>query len=244
MIKYPILLLDADETLFDFSRAEGEAISDALRGMGILPDAEMIATYSRINDGFWKMLERGEITRAELLWRRFEQLYEELGLTVSATETQSIYIERLALACPFIDGALEMLEALSREYSLYAVSNGTASVQDGRIERSGIGRYFKKIFISERVGANKPDRLFFERCFSAIDDFSPEKSIIVGDSLTSDILGGKNAGILTCLFNPKGTKNHTEIIPDHEITGLSELPALLRRISDTQEERKCTTDIK
>ena len=242
MIKH--VFLDLDDTVFDFGAAERIALCEALTRMGVTPTEQIIARYSEINGAFWRMLERGEITRAELLWRRFEQLYEELGLTLSATETQSIYIERLALACPFIDGAVEMLDTLCREYSLYAVSNGTASVQDGRIERSGIGRYFKKIFISERVGANKPDRLFFERCFSAIDDFSPEKSIIVGDSLTSDILGGKNAGILTCLFNPKGTKNQTEIIPDFEIAELAQLPALLRRISDAQEERKCTTDIK
>ena len=242
MIKH--VFLDLDDTVFDFVAAERIAICETLTEMGVTPTEAIIGRYSEINSAFWRMLERGEITRAELLWRRFEQLYSELGLTVSATKTQSIYIERLALACPFIEGALEMLDTLSREYPLYAVSNGTAKVQDGRISRSGIGRYFKEIFISERLGANKPDRLFFDRCFSAIEDFSADEAIIVGDSLSSDILGGRNAGMITCLFNPRKTKNQTEIIPDHEIASLSELPALIRRISDTQEAKKCTTDIK
>ena len=238
------VFLDLDDTIFDFRAAERTAICEALSEMEVVPTEEIIRRYSEINSAFWKMLERGEITREELLWRRFEQLYSELGLSVSAKETQRVYISRLAFACPFIDGAPELLDVLCREYSLYAVSNGTASVQDGRIARSDIGRYFKEIFISERIGANKPDKLFFDRCFSAIEGFSKENAIIVGDSLTSDVLGGRNAGILTCLFNPKGTKNQTEIIPDFEIAELAQLPALLRRISHTQEARKCTTDIK
>ena len=238
------VFLDLDDTIFDFRAAERIAICEALSEMGVVPTEEIISRYSEINSSFWKMLERGEITREELLWRRFEQLYSELGLSVSAKETQRVYIRRLAFACPFIDGAPELLDVLCREYSLYAVSNGTASVQDERIARSDIGRYFKEIFISERIGANKPDKIFFDRCFSAIEGFSKENAIIVGDSLTSDVLGGRNAGILTCLFNPKGTIKQTEIIPDFEIAELAQLPALLRRISNTQEARKCTTDIK
>lgn len=223
MIKF--VLLDLDDTIFDFHAAERAALAETLREMGVSPSESTLSRYSEINRAHWEMLERGELTREEVLINRFDALYRELGIEGDAVKTQSIYEHRLSLEHPFIDGALEMLCELSEKYELYIVSNGTARVQDRRIADSDIAKYFKGIFISQRIGADKPDKKFFDRCFSNIKGFEKECAIIVGDSPSSDILGGKNAGILTCRFNPQG--KHSNITPDFEIKKLAELAPLL-----------------
>ena len=223
MIKF--VLLDLDDTIFDFHAAERAALAATLREMGVTPSESTLSRYSEINRAHWEMLERGELTREEVLVNRFDALYRELGTKKDSAATQSIYEYRLSLEHQFIDGAPSVLRELSEKYELYIVSNGTAKVQDRRISDSGIAKYFKEIFISQRVGADKPDKKFFDFCFSRIENFDKKCAIIVGDSPSSDILGGKNAGILTCRFNPKGKSS--DIIPDHEIKTLSELAPLL-----------------
>ena len=227
MIKF--VLLDLDDTIFDFGKAEHLALAKTLSEMGVEPTDSTISRYSEINRAHWERLERGELTREQVLIYRFDALYRELGIDKSSTQTQQIYEYRLSLEHPFINGATELLDELSKEYELYVVSNGTAVVQDRRIAESGIGKYFKDIFISQRVGADKPSPEFFDYCFSKIAGFEREGAIIVGDSLTSDILGGKNAGIKTCHFNPK-SKSNGKIVPDYEIKKLSELPLLLKKL--------------
>ena len=135
----------------------------------------------------------------------------------------------------FIEGAPELLETLYGKYDLYLASNGTAIVQDSRIASAGISKYFKEIFISERVGCDKPQVGFFEYCFDRISgtdgvtDFKKEETIIIGDSLSSDIMGGNNAGIYTCWFNPKGKERTDEVAIDFEVSELSEIPSLLEK---------------
>ena len=224
------VFLDLDDTLLDFHAAEGIAIRATFDSLGIRYTDELIARYSEINRACWQRLERGELTRGEVLTERFRILYSELGYTASPEATQRKYEYLLSLSHPFINGAEELLASLSGKYDLYIASNGLASVQDRRIADSGIGRYFKDIFISERLGADKPSPRFFDLAFERIGQKDRTEAIIVGDSLTSDILGGMQAGIRTCHFNPKRIKNTTDIIPDHEIHELGELPLLLERI--------------
>ena len=135
-----------------------------------------------------------------------------------------------------MDGAEEMLKQLSGKYRLFLVSNGTACVQKGRLESAGIAPYFEQIFISEELGVNKPDPRYFEACFERIDHFDRSRCIIVGDSLTSDILGGKNAGIATCWFNLRDREAREDIIPDWRIDRLDELPALLETLYGSESQ--------
>ena len=127
----------------------------------------------------------------------------------------------------FLPGAEKLLDELFGRYDMYIVSNGSAVVQEGRLKSSGIGKYFKDIFISEILGCDKPSKAFFDICFSRIPDFDRDKAIIIGDSLTSDIRGGINAGIKTCWFNPKGLTPRKDIPADYIVTSLEQLPALI-----------------
>ncbi len=224
------LFLDLDDTILDFHKAEAVAIAKAMRALDIEPSEENITLYSKINDMQWKRFERGELTREEVLSVRFELLFKELGIERSVARARELYEGLLGQGHFFMDGAEELLKELYGKYRVFVASNGTARIQKGRIESSGISRYVDGIFISSELGVNKPSRDFFDKCFSLAGGVERERAIMVGDSLTSDILGGKNAGILTCLYNPRGKENATDIIPDYEISALSELPILLKKI--------------
>lgn len=224
------VLLDSDDTLLDFQKAEHIALAKTLREMGIEPGEETISLYSGINKRHWEMLERGELTRAQVLVKRFEALYAALGMEGDAEKTQRLYEHDLSQGHYFIPGAVELLESLYGKYKLYMVTNGNEKVQISRLASAGIGKYFEEIFISQQVGYNKPAIEFFESCFEKMPPFEKHEMIIIGDSLTSDILGGINAGIHTCWFNFRGNKGRDDIVPEYTVKKLEEIPALLENI--------------
>lgn len=226
----PIVLLDLDNTILDFNTAERHALSRALTALGVPFDDGTLCLYNRINIRHWEMLENGLLTREQVLVKRFEALFSQLGIEADAFRTQELYENMLSEGHWFMPGAAEMLEALSGQYRLFICSNGSQAVQDGRIASAGIAPCFENIFISEHMGFNKPDRQYFELCFSQIPNFRRKGALMVGDSLTSDIRGGINAGIRTCWFNPGGRENHGPVFPDFEIRELHELKPLLERV--------------
>lgn len=222
------VLLDLDDTILDFGKCESVAVSDTFRQIGIEPSEELVVRYSQINDMHWKMLEKKELTRQQVLVGRFDMLFKELGISFSGSRADEIYKKNLGEQSFFVEGALSLLENLSALYNLYIVSNGTATVQDSRIERAGIAGYFKDIFIPERIGVNKPDIHFFEKCFEKIPGFLPEETVIIGDSLSSDMKGGNNAGIKTIWYNPKGIENNMDIKIWKQVRFLSDIPDILK----------------
>lgn len=224
------LLFDLDDTLLDFHRAERKAIAAVFDSLGIAPDEELLKRYSEINLSCWEKLELGEMTRDEVKTTRFELLFAEKGIHASPAEAQERYETRLARGHYFIPGAPELLETLSGSYDLYLVSNGMSSVQEGRLASADISRYFRDIFISELLGADKPSKEFFERCFERIPGLDRNRTMIIGDSLSSDIRGGINAGIKTCWFNPQQRSPREDIRPDYTVSSLAELPALLENV--------------
>lgn len=228
MIKY--LFFDIDDTLFDFKRSEKVALSRTLEAFGIEPSDEMISLYSRINRSQWEALERGEVTREVILFRRYDLFFRELGVEADPKAAQKMYEKQLSQTYYYLPGAEALLEKLQGKYKIFLASNGTAIVQDGRIALSGIAKYADDIFISEKIGYNKPRREFFDICFERIEGFDKEYAIMIGDSLSSDILGGINAGIKTCLYNPHNLPARDDIKPDFEVKSLDEIPKLLERI--------------
>ena len=224
------VLFDLDDTLFDFHKAEKIALTKTLVHFGIDPTEETLALYSTINATHWKRLELGEISREEVKVGRYRELFKTIGVECDPVKATAYYESMLAIGHYFMPGAPELLEELYRKYRLYIVSNGTAKVQEGRIGSSGIAKYMDGIFISQILGANKPDKQFFDICFAEIPDFSLSETVIIGDSLSSDIKGGINAGITTVWFNPKGIENDNDIKPDYTIKELSEVPGLLSQI--------------
>ena len=224
------ILFDLDDTLLDFKASEADALHYTLKKIGLEPTPEITARYSAINQRQWELLEKKELTRQQVLVRRFELLFAEYGIAYDAQAAQDMYHHRLSQGHYFLPGAQELLEELYQQYALYIISNGTGVVQDGRIKSAGIAKYFREIFISERMGADKPDPVFFENSFARIADFHKEEAVIIGDSLTSDILGGNNVGVRTVWFNPRGLPEKEGIKADYEIKALEEIPALLKTL--------------
>lgn len=227
---FDILLIDLDDTILDFKKQEQVAIRKTLSDVDIEPTDEICALYSQINDDHWKRLEKGEITRDQVLHGRFRVLFDRLGIQADPAETALAYMENLANGHYFLPGAREAVESLHRKYRLFLASNGTATVQQRRIESAGIARFFEGIFISQDIGVNKPAKGYFDRCFDRIGDFDPARTLMVGDSLSSDIAGGQNAGIATCWVNPDKKLCTLEQKPDYEIQSLSQLEALLKTL--------------
>lgn len=224
------LFIDLDDTILDFHKAEEVAIRKTLSAFGVAPTEAVCARYSQINDNHWKMLERQEITRQQVLVGRFAQLFSELGIDADARQCSLCYMENLGIGHYFLPGAQAAVQSLSGKYKLYLASNGTTVVQKSRIASADIAQYFQAIFISQQVGADKPSGEYFERCFSQIPGFDRSRAMIVGDSLSSDILGGKNAGISTCWVNPRHKPRNTDVRPDYEVESLAQLEDLLETL--------------
>ena len=225
------VFLDLDDTILDFQKGERVALIKALKQMGTDPTENLIKRYIEINLDCWRALERGEMTKDQVLFGRFERLFSEYGISASPIKTQEIYEKLLSEEHDFLPGAKELLDAFKSmgRYRLFMATNGIPSVQNPRLDDSGVREYFDMIFISEDIGFAKPSKAFFDECFSRIDGFRHEETIIVGDSLSSDICGGINAGILTCHFNRNGIL-YDKIKPNYVIKNLDELLPLLDSI--------------
>ena len=224
------VFLDLDATLLDFLKAEAVALRKVLAREGIESSDRIVARYSEINDYHWKLLEMGKLTRQEVKFKRFQVFFDEMRVKTDVEAARKFYEEQLAIGHYFMPGAEELLEALRGKYRLFIMSNGSIAAQNGRIASANIAHYFERIFLSEEIGHNKPSKEFFDACFSEIPDFDADQAIILGDSLTSDILGGQNAGIKTCWFNSLNKPSNPAIIPDYEIKELSEFVPLLKTL--------------
>ena len=227
---YKFLFIDLDDTVFDFRKAERIAITKTIGDFGVEPTEEVLHRYHVINKWHWEQLELGLLTRQEVLENRFEKLFAEMGKVVDKAACARAYGANLAVGHYYLPGAEEALEVLSKKYRLFLASNGTASVQRGRMDSANLYRFFEKIFISQEIGHNKPSKAYFDACFAQILDFDPARAIIVGDSLSSDILGGKNAGIATCWVNPDHAPCREDVRPDYEIEAIAQLDDLLETL--------------
>ena len=227
---FEFLFLDLDDTILDFQKAEHVALSKTLRSFGLEPTETVLKRYNLINKAHWEALERKELTREQVLLGRFQVLFEEMGISAEPVKVARAYEHNLSIGHWFLPGAEEAVARLSRKYKLYLTSNGTASVQKGRMTSANLYRFFENVFVSQEIGVNKPAVEYFEKCFAQIPGFDKTKAIIVGDSLTSDILGGQNAGIATCWVNPHHKQGRPDIRVDYEIEALSQLEDLLENL--------------
>ena len=156
------VLFDLDNTLLDFNKAEKIAVERTLREMGVTPDERMLKRYSELNLAQWHLLEQGKITRSQVKVQRYVNLFREYHIEGDPAEAAKVYEAYLAIGHYYVEGAEKLLKHLSEKYHLYMVTNGTLSVQKGRIKSAGMRPYFKDIFISEEIGYDKPGRAYFQ----------------------------------------------------------------------------------
>mgnify|MGYP002626672079 CR=1 FL=1 len=223
------ILWDIDGTLLDFKAAERAAVKTCFRlfGLGECTDA-MVARYSAINEKYWERLELGELTKPQVLTGRFEEFFQREGIAFGGVDDfNAAYQLRLGDTICFRDDSYELVRKLRGRVRQYAVTNGTVVAQEKKLRNSGLGALLDGVFISDRVGVEKPSAEFFQTVLQAVGPAEKDRIMIVGDSLTSDIRGGLNAGIVTCWYNPRGLENDLDLRPDYEIRDLHQVEALL-----------------
>ena len=227
-MKYKVILFDADETLFDFKKAEREAFKNTMIEFGVSYDESYhFNIYKEINTAIWKELEEGLITQEKLKTERFRRFIEKIEMDFNENDFATTYMKYLGEGSFLFEGAKELIEDLSDKYILSIVTNGLTAVQERRVKKSVIAKYFKDIVISEEVGISKPNPDIFEHAINNLGKFSKDEVLMIGDSLNSDIRGGINYNIDTCWYNPNNAENKTNLRPTYEMVDYKELRNLL-----------------
>ena len=223
-MKYEVILFDLDETLFDFEKTEKEALKNTFLHFGIKYEEEYhLNIYKEINSKFWKQLEKNEISLKDLKNSRFKTYLETLNIPYNHVDFNKIYIKKLSEGSFLLPQAEKVIKKLAKNYRLAVITNGFEDVQNPRIENSSIAEYFEKIIVSESVNVSKPDPRIFSITLNALKFEDKTRVLMVGDSLVSDIGGGKNFGIHTCWYNPNNLVVKEELRPNYIINSLEEL---------------------
>ncbi len=228
MGRFEIILWDIDQTLLDFKKSQEYALQHSFMQFGRKIDDTVKAQYDAINHTYWKQYELGKVTKSELLTGRFATLFSQLGMKdIPVEEFQAFYQDALGSVYYFRDDAYQLCSKLKGKVRQYAVTNGVSSTQRKKLRLSGLDQLFDDIFVSEEMGVPKPQLSYFEKCFEQIEDFQKEKTLIVGDSLSSDMQGGNNVGIACCWYNPYKSENDTGLKIDYEIQNLWEVEEII-----------------
>lgn len=225
-MRYEALLFDVDDTLLDFAAAEERALSRMLPAFGLdLPGAA--ACYRACNDACWRALERGEMGQEELRYRRFRDFLRAMDSPLDPVTVGDYYMNALSRESILLPGALETLQILAPRAPIAAVTNGIAFIQHGRIDGSPIAPFLSALVISEELGVAKPDPGIVHEALKQLGGIAPDRALLVGDSLTSDIACARNAGADACWVNPTGLARPQDLPIRYEVRSVRELPILL-----------------
>ncbi|MBP2622453.1 YjjG family noncanonical pyrimidine nucleotidase [Streptococcus oricebi] len=225
---YQYLLFDLDHTLLDFGAAEDVALTQLLEEERVSDIQAYKAYYIPMNQGLWRQLEQGKISKAELVESRFARLFAHFGLEKDGSYLAERYQHYLSQQGQTYPAAHHLLDSLiDLGYDLYAATNGLAPIQRGRLAASGLASYFTDIFISEELASQKPEKLFYEKIAKKIKQFDPSRALMIGDSLTADIAGGNRAQIDTLWYNPAASSNQSEIKPTYTVQNYDQILDLL-----------------
>lgn len=226
-----VILWDVDNTLLDFIAAERQALQHCFARFGLGPcDEDRVKRYSALNASFWRRLEKGEISKQELLPGRFQAFFEAEGIPFTAyLDFNEAYQRELGDTIVFLDDSYAVIRSFQGKVRQYAVTNGTLVAQSRKLEKSGIGAMLDGAFISEQMGAEKPSPAYFDKVLQAIGPCAREEVLIVGDSLTSDMRGGSWAGLRCCWYNPQGAPLPEDMTIHYDIRHLSQVAEVLQQ---------------
>lgn len=228
--RYTTLLIDADETIFDFLMGERTSLRTVLQARNLAHDDAILERYHRINDALWHAFERGEITKEQIKHDRFAALAAQSGFPadLDIDRINADYLAQLSESDFLLPGAEAFLRKLKNGgYDLVLITNGVARTQLRRLEKSGLAPLFSHVFVSEAVGAQKPLKAYFDAVLAAVEETDPRKLLVIGDSLGSDIQGAANAGLDCVWFNPKGQANDRGLPVTKEAKTYAEIEAFL-----------------
>lgn len=227
------VFLDIDDTILSFSGYVKQTMKSGFSKFRLKPySEEMFPVFEKTNDELWRSLERGEITLAQLKAVRWNRIFAALGISFDGPVFERYFRDQLFSSAIPEPGAMDLLRYLKGRYALYAASNGPYLQQMNRLKAGGMDGFFDDVFISEKVGVQKPQPGFFDTCFASIrrdriPDLEPQECMLIGDSLSSDIAGGRQYGMKTCLYQPRKKDFQNGIEPDYTVRKLEEVKEIL-----------------
>ncbi len=225
MIK--VVFIDVDNTLLDFEKGAELSIKKAFKDFELPFEKQVVETFHKINDGLWHNIEKGELTREGLFAIRWKLIFSELDIPFDGPTMEKQFFSYLTNSTVPIDGALKLLKYLAPKYTLCVTSNAGYNQQTRRLETAGMLRYINHVFVSEKIGIAKPDKGFFDACFAEFNNITPSETIIIGDSLTADIGGGKKYGMKTCWYNHKKAFLNETVDSDYVVNSLKDIEKIL-----------------
>ena len=221
------VLIDIDDTIFDFPNSGLCAMQLAAARMGLTLPEETFSHFGAVNKALWQRLERGEISLDTLFYTRWDAVFSRVGVEADGAEFERQFHRGLAESAIEVEGAGALVRYLAEKYDLYAASNGSCAQQASRLSLAGLAPYFRAYFVSDAVGHSKPSREFFAACFARMGGVTPEETVMVGDSLSADIAGAAAYGIHTCWFNKKGIAPPPDLAAEHTVTDLADICSIL-----------------
>lgn len=224
---YTYILLDMDDTIFDFQKAQSLCFRDVLSYYNEVFTAEKYKKYNEINHSLWRSVENQTMRREEVQRQRFTAFFAEFGRTILGEEANNIFQDSLAKQSWLMPHAAEVCKLLSRNHQLVIVTNGLTNTQYHRVKNSEVSCYFSEIIVSEAVGIEKPNEEFYRKAFDLLHFYDTRKMLVVGDSLTSDIKGANNAGIDSCWYNPNKLSPTSDNHATYTISSLTELLSIV-----------------
>ncbi|MEC9485347.1 MAG: YjjG family noncanonical pyrimidine nucleotidase [Candidatus Izemoplasma sp.] len=228
-MKYNVILFDADGTLFDFHKAEEIAFQKAIENINTaISFTDLFNTYLEENHKIWRELERGQITQEKLKIERFERFIDKSGISADAQTLANTFMSTLSETSILYEDALNIVKQISHQNTVAIITNGLKEVQGKRVRNSVLKSYVKTTVISDELGIQKPDPRIIDHTLDLLGHKTKNDVVIIGDSLTSDIQGGINAGIDTIWYNPTNKENHQNISPTYTIKTLSQLLSTLK----------------
>lgn len=231
MKQYKHIFFDLDHTLWDFetnSKLTLEKIfADAkLLELGVASFDKFHDRYLPINNQYWARYHKGIVNKSQLRIGRFRDTLLDFGINNDdlAEQMAQDYLTHSPRQTALFPYAIEVLQYLCSKYKVHIITNGFAEVQRVKIESSGLSQYFDKVIISEEVNTQKPDVKIFEHTIEAAGAVKDE-CVMIGDNLSTDIAGARNAGIDQIYFNPY-KESHREKVT-YEISSLIQLKDIL-----------------
>lgn len=228
-MNYHWILFDADNTLFDFDRSERYAFEESLKRIGVPFTKSHFDLYHTINKACWRAFEDGKLKKEELRTLRFEQFFSTIGVHADPRQFSENYLNQLSTSAHMLEGAIPLLDELGGHYKLAIITNGLKEVQRPRIMKAGLVDFFEVIVVSDEIGHAKPHAAFFDYTFEEMKQPDKKKVLVVGDSLNSDIKGGRDYGLDTCWYNHQGSANESGIEPTFEVRAIGEVKRILGR---------------
>ena len=226
--KVKVILIDIDNTLLDFNRGSEASMMKCMAHFCLPVPEGMYATFKRVNDGLWHRIEKGTLTKDELHKIRWGLVFEELGIDFDGVTFETEFLETLKYSSVPVDGAFELLRYLGGKYKVCAASNAPSVQQRSRLKNCGMLEYFDELFISEEIGHPKPSAAFFDACFERLGGVGRDEVVMIGDSLTADIYGGKEYGLMTIWFNFEGREVPSDLGETAVVGKLLEIECVMR----------------